>query len=72
MSDNGSETKNKIIQLLRKEHRKMFTKEIAKDLKMAPTTISKYLEILHAEGVVIKSDETKPYKYWSLKNKDFK
>ena len=72
MSDSGSETKDKIIQLLRKEQRQMFTKEIAKNLEMALPTISKYLGILHAEGEVIKSDERKPYTYWSLKDKDFK
>jgi Mn-dependent DtxR family transcriptional regulator len=68
MSDSGSETKDKIIQLLRKERREMFTKEIAQKLTMALPTVSKYLGILHAEGQVIKSDERKPYTYWSLKD----
>ena len=68
MSDRGSETKDKIIQLLKKERREMFTKEIAQNLKMALPTISKYLGILHAEGEVTKSDERKPYIYWRLKD----
>lgn len=67
MSDRGNETKDKIIQLLKKERREMFTKEIAQNLKMALPTISKYLGILHAEGDVIKFDERKPYIYWRLK-----
>lgn len=68
MSDKGSETRDKIIQLLKKERREMFTKEIAQKLRMALPTISKYLGILHAEGEVTKSDERKPYIYWRLKD----
>lgn len=68
MSDATDEVKNKIIHLLKKERREMFTKEIAKNLKMAPPTISKYLGILKAEGKVTKSDERKPYTFWRLKN----
>ena len=68
MSDKESETKDKIIQLLKKEQREMFTKEIAKKLVISSQTISKYLGILHAEGKVIKSDERKPYVNWRLKN----
>lgn len=67
MSDRTSEIKDNIIQLL-KERREMFTKEIAKNLKMSPATTSKYLEILRAEGKVIKSDERKPYVNWCLKD----
>ena len=70
MSDRGSETKENIIQLLKKERREMFTKEIAQNLKIALPTISKYLGILHAEGEVTKSDERKPYIYWCLKDND--
>lgn len=68
MSDREGETKDKIIQLLKKEQREMFTKEIAKNLEMALPTISKYLGILYAEGKVTKSDERKPYTYWRLKD----
>lgn len=68
MSDRGSEIKDKIIQLLKKERHEMFTKEIAQNLKIALPTISKYLGILHAEGKVTKSDERKPYTYWCLKD----
>ena len=68
MSDRGSETKDKIMQLLKKEQREMFTKEIAQKLEMALPTISKYLGILHAEGDVRKSDKRKPYIYWRLKD----
>jgi len=70
MSDRGSEIKDKIIQLLKKERREMFTKEIAQNLNMALPTISKYLGILHAEGDVTKFDERKPYIYWRLKDND--
>jgi len=68
MSDKENEIKDKIIQLLKKERREMFTKEIAQKLKMALPTISKYLGILHAEGEVKKFDERKPYTYWRLKD----
>lgn len=68
MSDRESEIKDKIIQLLKKERREMFTKEIAQNLKIALPTISKYLGILHAEGEVTKSNERKPYIYWRLKD----
>jgi len=67
MSDREDEAKDKIIQLLKKERREMFTKEIAQTLKMALPTASKYLGILHAEGKVIKSDKRKPYIIWLLK-----
>ena len=67
MSDREGETKDKIIQLLKKERREMFTKEIAQNLKITLPTISKYLGILHAEGDVTKFDERKPYIYWRLK-----
>ena len=70
MSDKESETKDKIIQLLTKERRQMFTKEISQNLKMALPTISKYLGILHAEGDITKFDERKPYIYWGLKKND--
>ena len=68
MSDSENEIKDKIIQLLKKERREMFTKEIAQNLKMALPTISKYLGILYAEGNVLKFDERKPYTYWRLKD----
>jgi len=70
MSDRTDEIKDKIIQLLKKERREMFTKEIADNLfpKMSPATTSKYLGILDAEGKVTKSDERKPYTYWHLKD----
>ena len=70
MSDKESETKEKIIQLLKKERREMFTKEIAQNLNMALPTISKYLGILHAEGDLTKLDKRKPYIYWRLKDND--
>jgi len=68
MSDREGETKDKIIRLLKKEHREMFTKEIAQKLEMALPTISKYLGILYAEGKVTKSAERKPYVNWRLKD----
>jgi len=68
MSDRESETKEKIIQLLKKERREMFTKEISQKLNITLPTISKYLLILRAEGVIIKSDDRKPYTYWRLKD----
>lgn len=67
MGDRTSEIKNNIIQLL-KEHGEMFTKEIAGNLGMSSATTSKYLLILRAEGVIIKSDDRKPYTYWRLKD----
>jgi len=72
MSDRTDEIKDKIIQLLKKERREMFTKEIADNLspKMSPATTSKYLEILRAEGKVIRSDEKKPFANWRLKDND--
>ena len=67
MSDRADEIKSKIIQLLR-EHREMFTKEIADSLEMSPSTTSKYLEILRAEKMVTRSDDRKPYAIWRLKD----
>ena len=67
MNDRTDEIKDKIIQLLR-EHGEMFTKEIAGSLGMSSATTSKYLLILRAEGVIIKSDDRKPYTYWRLKD----
>ena len=68
MSDRTDEIKDKITQLLKKERREMFSKEIAQNLKISPQTISKYLGILYAEGKVTKSDDRKPYTYWRLKD----
>ena len=70
MSDREDETKDKIIQLLKKERREMFTKEISQKLYITLPTISKYLSILHAEGYLTKFDERKPYIYWGLKEND--
>jgi len=67
MSDRMSEIRDKIIQLLR-EHDEMCTKDVAKGLKLSPSTTSKYLEIFRAEGLLIKSDNRKPYIYWRLKD----
>ena len=67
MGDRTSEIKNNIIQLL-KERGEMFSKDIAKNIKVSPATTSKYLEILLAEGKLIKSDERKPYINWRLKD----
>jgi Mn-dependent DtxR family transcriptional regulator len=70
MSVREDEIKDKIIQLLKKERRQMFTKEISQKLNMALPTISKYLGILHAEGNITKFDERKPYIYWGLNEND--
>ncbi len=67
MGDRTSEIKDNIVQLLT-EHGEMFTKDIAKNIKVSPATTSKYLGILHAEGKVTKSDERKPYVNWRLKD----
>ena len=67
MVDRTREINNNIVQLL-KEHGEMFTKEIAGSLGMSSATTSKYLLILRAEGLIIKSDDRKPYTYWRLKD----
>ena len=67
MSDREDEIKDKIIQLL-KQQGKMFIKDIAGKLTTSPSTISKYLGILNAEGKVSKSEQ-RPYIYWQLKDK---
>ncbi len=56
------EKKRNILDLLQTEH-EMFTAEIAKRVGLSPSTASKYLEILKAEGKVINYRRT-PYVFW--------
>jgi len=67
MSDRAIETKRQIIQFLNTRRESAFTKEIAHSLGMALPTVSKYLEVLCAEGQIEKDDEKKPYIFWKLK-----
>jgi len=67
MSDRAGETKREIIQFLNTRQQSAFTKEIAQSLRLAIPTVSKYLEVLYAEGHVEKDDEKKPYIFWKLK-----
>lgn len=63
-----ADVKEEILRILR-EREEVYTKELAKILSKSPTTVSKYLVILEAEGRV-KRRVQKPYTYWSIKNKN--
>jgi predicted transcriptional regulator len=67
MSDSASETKRQIIRYLNVRQQSAFTKEIARSLGLALPTVSKYLEVLYAEGHLEKDDEKKPYIFWKVK-----
>ena len=67
MSDRSNEIKRQIIQFLNARQQSAFSKEIAHSLGLALPTVSKYLEVLHAEGHIEKDDEKKPYIFWKAK-----
>jgi Mn-dependent DtxR family transcriptional regulator len=67
MSDRANEIKRQIIQFLNGRQQSAFTKEIAHSLGLAQPTVSKYLEVLYAEGHLEKDDEKKPYVFWKSK-----
>ncbi len=67
MSDGPDEIKRQIIKFLKNRRQSSFTKEIAQSLGLALPTVSKYLQILHAEGKVEKDEGKRPYIHWNLK-----
>ena len=67
MSDRASEIKRQIVQLLNGKQESAFSKEIAHSLGLSLPTVSKYLEVLHAEGHIEKDDAKKPYIFWKPK-----
>ena len=67
MSDRANEIKGQIIQFLNGRQESAFSKEIAHSLGLSLPTVSKYLEVLHAEGHVEKDDAKKPYIFWKPK-----
>ena len=68
MSDRSSEIKRQIIRLLNGKQESAFSKEIANNLGLSLPTVSKYLEVLHAEGHIEKDDAKKPYIFWKPKS----
>jgi predicted ArsR family transcriptional regulator len=60
--------KKRIIEVLQRKG-EMFTSEIAKELRISPTTASKYLCVLEAKDIVEKDEKKKPYIHWRLKSK---
>ncbi len=67
MSDRADEIKRQIVQFLNVRQESAFTKEIAHSLGLALPTVSKYLEVLYAEGHIEKDDAKKPYIFWKPK-----
>ena len=60
--------KNKIIRVLCKNG-EMYIGQIAKKAKLARATVSRYIQILEAEGVVERREQ-KPYIYFKIKEGD--
>ncbi len=62
---NGDQTKTKILNILSKDN-VINIKDIAKKVGISPSTASKYLQVLKAEGKVDTKKQL-PYTFWSLK-----
>ena len=64
---NETEPEEKILKVLQQhEGKELYTKEVAEQARLSPSTAAKYLGLLEKDEKVVLREQ-KPFKFWTLK-----